>query len=421
MRVLFGCLVGLALAGCEARQSTATNAPARPVVPVVAPMAVALDTADYMRSTRQALTYHAALDTLISLGTRHYWLYMSQATDSTRPFDYGPTRIVGRHFAAPSDSSWQRRRVRGYEGTYRFVLRDSTHRRVLFSQQLHKRDLLPVASAETVTVSEPDFYYLGYSSGLHALLFQVEVWIPSSDVGSRAALLLDARTGRVQKLSSIGSVTFEATDCDPRVSPTGRAVLTCADELLRAGQPPLSLRRPHAELWATRFLTDTTLLAVYQFGDYQPRQPDPDEATTNSDVPDDPRITAGFYLPDEEFVSTDAQRQLANAFVLGTSGRVLAKFRYDNWAPDMGYSMPYYYSAATRTYYLLSGPQVELLQLPKSRPGTVVKLPLKSLPSFKPPRRPSEEIFSFHYDSAEYMFYVDKAAPHSVRVRRLAE
>lgn len=404
------------LAGCEARQ------PAKVVEKSLLPEAVlpmpASDTADYTSSQHGALTYRANRDTLILLGHRRYWLQLSQTADSTKPFDYGPTRVVGRHFAAPSDSAWQQRQVRGYDGSYRFVLRDSTHQRVIFRQQLHKKDLLPAAPAETVTVSDPEFYYLGYSSGLQALLFLVEIGIPNSDVGHRAALLLDARSGQVRALRDAGSSTFEATDCEPQVSPDGQAVLTCADELLRAGRPPFSLRRPHAELRATRFLTDTTLLAVYAFGDYRPRKPDP--ALSDAGPSNDPTITAGFYLPDEEFVSTPAQEQAANAFVLGTTGHVLGKFHFTNWGMgEMDYNLPRQFLAATRTYYFLNDRKT-LILLPKASPGRIIERPLKTLPKFRPPQRPQEASFTLPDDfgQEEFTFYVDKTRPQAIRVRR---
>ena len=417
MRLLLVCCVGvlLLLAGCNSQPAATTATPPPPLPAAAAPPArPPADTTDYTRTPPGYRTLHA--DTLIRLGNRHYWLQTQAVTDSTRPFDYGPTAVVGRHFAAPADSAWRLRRVRGYDGTYTLTLRDSTRRQVVFRCQLHKKDLRRACPPELLTVSEPDFYYQGYSRGLHALLFTIETGIPSSDVIHRAALLLDARTGRVRALQDIGSASFEATDCDPQVSPDGRAVLTCADTLLRAGRPPLSLRRPHAELRAARFLTDTTLLAVYAFGDYRPTRPEAADTLADraAGSDDDPRITAGFSVPAEEFVSTPAQKQAANAFIYGTSGHVLSRFRYDGWAGDMGYELPRYALAATRTYYLVSEGK-DLVLLPRAHPGTFQKRPLKSLPRFRPPQRPQEARFSLRSDAGEYTFYVDKNDPQAIR------
>lgn len=418
MRILFLGWIGLGLlASCESRPTAIAST--TPLVPPLAakPALVVPDTIDYTNSQHGALRYQASVDTLVLLGQHHYWLQLRQTADSSKPVDYSPTRVVGRYFAAPADSTWQHHRVRGYDGTYSFVLRDSTRQRVVFRQQLHKKDLLPGAPAETVTVSAPEFYYLGYSSGLQALLFLVEIGIPNSDVGHRAALLLDARSGRVRALRDAGSATFEATDCEPQIAPDGQAAITCADELLRAGRPAFSLRRPHAELRATRFLTDTTLLAVYAFGDYRPRKPEP--GLTDTGPSGDPSISAGFYLPDQEFVSTPAQLSAANAFVLGTSGHVLGKFHFTNWGMgEMNYSLPRRFLAATRTYYFFN--DKALVLLPKATPGRIIELPLKGLTTFSPPQQPQEVSFTLpdEYSQEEFTFYVDKTNPRAVRVRR---
>lgn len=415
MRVLYlgGGLI-LWLVGCESRQPGVVTKmqPTVPAAASVRPSPAPLDTADYTASHYGFPTYHADSDTLIALGSRHYWLQMHLAADSTKPLDYGPAAVAGQPFAAPTDSAWRAHRVRGYEGTYTFTLRDSARRVLVFRKQLHKRDFLHASSPELVTVSDPEFQYLGYSSGLHALLFAGYFAIPSSDVCSRVALLLDARNGRLRSLHDAGSASFEATDCDPQVSPSGQAVITCADEVLRAARPPFSLRRPHAQLNATRFLTDTTLLVVYAFGDYRPRKPDP--ARPNADPTADPTVSAGFNLPDEEFTSTPAQRRAPNAFIMGTSGHVLSKFKYEGWEPGMGDVLPRYSSAATRTYYLVSESK-DLVLLPKAQPGTFTKLPLKSLPRFRPPQRPTEFRFTLYSDAGEMTFYVDKTNPRAIR------
>ncbi len=432
MRLLFLLFFGgLALAGCETRQP-ATGATAQPSVTSVAsdslstsvrpPKApAATDTSDYTRAYRGGFDDPRA-DTLILLGSRHYWLQLRQVADSTKPLDYAPAYVVGRPFAAPSDTAWRAHRVRGYEGTYTFALRDSSRRTVVFRTQLHKRDFQATNAGEVLTVSEPEFHYLGYSAGLHGLLFVAYFGIPYSDVIDRTMLLLDARNGQIKSQRGIGSATFDATDCDPQVSPTGQVVLTCAGELLRAGQSALSLRRPQAALRATRFLTDTTLLAVYEFGTYRPIEQSASDAADE----DAPSPVAGAAATAEmaqpsEFVSTPAQRRAANAFVLSTSGRVLGKFRYDGWSGDMGYAMPRYFSPITRTYYFSNGTQ-SIFMLPKAQSGRIVELPLKKMARFRPPQQPTEMTVTlpFAVNMQTLVLYVDTLRPRQVRYRLLA-
>lgn len=416
------------LASCETRQPVATAPAAAPVVAVpsapVAAAALPPDTADLTRAYQGNFSEFQA-DTLLQLGTRHCWLHLSQVADSTKPIEYAPAVMAGKYFAAPSDTAWRAHRVRGYEGTYTFTLRDSARRAVVFTKKLHKRDFLRTDKGELLTLSEPDFRYQGYSSGLRALVFTAYFGLPSSDVANRTALLLDARSGQVQGIYRIGSASFEAIDCDPQVAPGGQAVLTCAGQLLRAGQPPLSLRRPHAEVRAARFLTDTTLLVVYGFGDYRPARREVKSASDGgSPLPVvDAAVTAVLSQPAMEFTSTPAQQRLPNAFVLSTSGRQLATFRYDGWLPDMGYSMPRHFAAATRSYYFLNGENDKpksLVVLPKTRPDSVLQLPLKALSKFQPPRRPQEVKFTISDGSYEYTFYADSAQPRRVRYARRA-
>ncbi len=362
-------------------------------------------------------------DTLVAIGSRHYWLHMSQVADSTQPIEYEPAAVAGKFFAAPSDTAWRAYRVRGYDGTYTFTLRDSLRRTVVFSQKLHKRDFLASDKGEVLTLSEPEFYYRGYSSGLGGLLFLAQFGLPFSDVANRTALLLDARSGRLRGLYSIGSASFEAIDCDPQVAPGGQAVLTCAGQLLRAHRPPLSLKRPHAELRAARFLTDTTLLAVYEFGDYRSVRPTDDVSTDEAG----PLPVAGaansaqFTQAPLELVSTAAQRRLPNAFVINTSGRQLTAFHYDGWEPDMGYSMSRQFVAATRTHYVLNGESDKLrsvVLLPQARPDSAIQLPLRSIPKFHPPRRQSEVRFQLSDGDTDLIFYADSSNPRRLRYTR---
>lgn len=432
MRLLILLGVGiLALSSCETHQpaavataepSVAVAVKAAPSIQPPAPRAAA-DTSDYTRAYGGAFTDPRA-DTLILLGQRHYWLQLRQVADSTKPLDYAPAYVVGRAFAAPTDTAWRAHRVRGYEGTYTFALRDSSRRTVVFRTQLHKRDFFATNAGEVLTVSEPQFHYLGYSAGLNGLLFVAYFGIPYSDVVDRTMLLLDARSGRVKVQRGIGSATFDAIDCDPQASPTGQAVLTCAGELLRVGRPAFSLRRPQAELRAARFLTDTTLLAVYEFGTYRPaKQVPPDVADEAAPVPiAGATATAEMTQYPTEFVSTPAQRRAANAFVLSTSGHVLGKFRYDGWSGDMGYAMPRRYSPSTRTYYFSNGAQ-SIVMLPKAQPGRVVKVPLKKMARFQPPQQPQEIILTlpFAVNMQTLVLYVDTLHPRQIRYRLLAQ
>jgi hypothetical protein len=301
--------------------------------------------------------------------------------------------------------------VRDYAETYTFTLRDSLGKTVIFRRQLHKPDFYAAENRDVVTVmnmAPPG--YLGYSAALDALVFVCYLGIPYSDVGSQATLLLD-RQGRVRRLSPGGPAFSDAPDCDPRISPSGRAVLTCS-EILRAGQPPLSIQKPHALLRAARFISDTTLLLVYEYGDYvlRPTRSGPPEATG-----DGPDVTAPMTPYD--FVTTPAQRRLPTAMVLSTSGKVLRQFRF---VPDYALA-----SDLARTWarsagaYLFVEAGHKLVVVPKAHPEALFELPLRQLPKFQPPQRPHEQAYSVISDFTRLRFYVDTLNPRAVRVQKL--
>jgi hypothetical protein len=119
MRLLcIACLLIL-LVGCESRQAeTAAQVPPREKqpsqqLPVVSVAVSPADTIDCLRPHRAPEPGPA--DTLITIGSQHYWLSMRVSTDSTRAIDYDPAVNAGGAFATPGDTAaLASQRVRGY-------------------------------------------------------------------------------------------------------------------------------------------------------------------------------------------------------------------------------------------------------------------------------------------------------------------
>lgn len=413
--------VFLLLSGCETRRPAHTS-PERPQ-PTTAPTAAqavarptgpAPDTADL---TRPYSRPPGPSDSLIAIGPRHYRLSVRVETDSARPMEAGPVGLVGPAFAPPADTAARGHRVRGYVQTYTFTLRDSVGKAVVFRRQLHKPDFFAVAPREEVTVTDmPPPSYLGYSAGLDALVFVCYLGVPFTDIGWHATLLLDRR-GRVKRLSASGPAYSGAADCDPRISPSGRAVLTCS-EVLRAGQPPLRLDRPHAQLRAARFLSDTTLLLVYEYGDYVARPAAPTRPAPTGTAPTP--VAGGAEtgtLADYELVSTPAQRRLPNACILSTSGRVLRQFRLAA-AGALAYELPRLWVPPAGAYVFFEEMN-KLVLIPKAHPDSLIELPIRQLPRFSPPQRPREKRYDFRSDFTRLRLYIDTLRPRQVRVQPL--
>jgi hypothetical protein len=412
---LSGIILLLLLTACETRrpahsaeQPESAQTAALPAAPAPVPVA---DTADL---TRRSARWPGPLDSLIQIGSRHYRLAVRVETDSTRPIDFEPAESLGPGFAAPSDTAWRAHRVRGYQQTYTFTLRDSLGKALVFRRQLHKPDFYPVAPSDEVTVMDmPRPGYLGYSAALEALVFVCYLNVPGTDIGWHATLLLDRR-GRVRRLSPSGPAYSNAADCDPRVSPSGRAVLTCT-EVLRAGQPPLKLDKSHAELQVARFLNDTTLLVVYANGDYRARRAEP-VATGPVPLPV-PGASETAPMTEYEFLTTPAQRRLPTAFVLSTSGRVLRRFRLVA-SGALAFDLPRLWVKPAGTYLFLEEGK-KLVVVPKAHPDRLVELPLRSLPRFELPRRPREKVYEFSTDFTHARLYVDTLNPQAIRWQRL--
>lgn len=411
VRLIFRLLLlgTLGLAGCETRQPAAAEHPAQPAAPVAATVRPqpTLPDLDYTRASFGL--DEGPADTLVRLGSRRYWLSVQVATDSTRPVLAARGGVVGPVFRAVDTSAAQ---VRGYYETYTFTLRDSTRQRVQWRRQLHKSDFAHVGTPDLITVMNlPRPRYLGYSAAQQALAFSCTMGIPYSDVAARATLVLDARTGRLRRLSDGGSASWEAADCAPQLSSSGRCILTCT-ELLRPGQPPLQLARPHANLTAARFLTDTTLLLVYERGDYI--APAPSAAPDSVDA----NVSAGFNNP--EFRTTPAQRRLPTAYVLSTSGRELTHFRLATSSDAMRNDLLRTFAPAAHAY-LLYDESGKLVLLPKAHPDSLVELPLKTLARFQPPQRPREQRYRIEGTFSHLTLYIDTLHPRRIRYQLRTE
>jgi hypothetical protein len=330
-------------------------------------------------------------DTLIQIGSRHYRLLMRAETDSTHPVAFTEAGgVVDPAGPLPIDSTTQANTARGYAGSYLFTLRDSAGRNTVFEQRVNKKAFYRAAPTDIVVLTPTDRpMYLGYSPGLHALVFVVPLYPGPGDYGFDATMLLDDRTGRVQHLGPAHSAVMGGLDCNPRLGPNGRAVLTCS-ELLRAGRPPLNLNsKPHAHLVAARFLADTAFLTVYEYGDYR----------------------AG---PDGSFpqLVPPARSPAFNAFVRGLSGQVLAAFRAD-YADAFSYEVYQHFVPATASYYFYDNQAVTLFR--RARPDSLLRLPLRRLPRFARPKHPTEIADTFETAERRFVLYIDTLNPRRLR------
>ncbi|MBX0289340.1 hypothetical protein K3G63_02760 [Hymenobacter sp. HSC-4F20] len=360
---------------------------------VVLPAPRAPDTVDWMG---KGLPEKAATDTTFQIDGKLYRLRLSATADSAHMLRVKVSGRTGEAYAADS-SAPEPEVVQGPAGRYLIQLQDAAGRTVL-RKEFHKPDFYAVAPPDEVVVSLPaPPQFLGYYPNMGGLAFWQLLGIPDSDVGTYVFYMLDLR-GQVRELSFGNQFGEGRADCAPLPAPGGAAFLTC-DRLLRVGRPPLPLQKPHADLALARFLSDSTLLTIYQYGEY---------AVTYD--------SAGHAESMEWKVPPRMQNQ-PNAFVLNFEGMKLAQFRYQGFSEGLGYTVPRAYVPTTDTYYLLDEER-GLQLIDKKNPTATREVKFRQMSRFRSPRKLSEVRFVLTAGS-QYEFYVDKSRPERIRYRRL--
>ena len=386
--------LAVALAGCEQkayltekRASPISVAAAPAVAPTVAaPVAAPRPVAPALVN-RPGWAPPAVLDTAVVVNGQPYRLRLEAETDSTQRLKTTYQPYPGHYEQA-----------RGYQGRFTFTLHAPDGQQV-FRRQLRKADFYKAAGQDIVTESEayrPEL--LAYSPAFGALVFTLDFMVPDSDVGAQAVLLLDL-TGQVVRISD-GRAPGGGADCDPALTPNGRALLT-GSELLRPQQPPLRLHRADADLAGAFLLTDSTVLVVYALGKAHLIHA-PGEPETYGRTP------------------TPQQQRAANAQVRHIhTGRVLSRFRYAGFYEELGYTIPRAYAAGT--HYLLDERR-GLRLVPVATPAHTTEVLFAAMRHFVPPQRRNEVRFELQSAGSGFAFYVDTTSllPR-IRYQRLDE
>ncbi|WP_460621614.1 hypothetical protein [Hymenobacter tenuis] len=355
----------------------------------------AFDAVDWMG---KGLHEKATTDTTFQIDGKPYRLRLSAEADSTRMLRVETDGIVGTALAADSNFA-NNQLVKGPTGYYRVVLTTAAGQPVM-RKEFRKSDFSKVVGADIVVVSAPmPPRFLGYYPELGGLAFWQEIAIPGSDVGSYVFFLLDMQ-GNVHNMSFGNHFGEGQADCDPLPAPHGGAFISC-QQLLRAGRAALPLRKPHADLVLARFLSDSTLLTIYQYGEY---------IVTNDSLGNAESMV--WKVPPH-------MRNKPNAFVLTLQGEKVARFQYNGFASNLGYYVPRTYVPATNTYYLLDEEGGYLRLLNKQSPAATQEVKFRQMTQFRPPVRPSEIQFYIDAEATRFEFYAEKDHPEQLRYRRV--
>ena len=368
-------LLTVILAGCEQKTETATQPPTEPPVTATPPPPAAAPAPAMKPAALRSPGWAppASSDTLVRLAGRLYRLRIAVETDTTKPLTVREAKD-GRPSVA-----------QGYEGRFTFTLRDSTGRQ-LFQREVRKGAFFKNFSPTAIVTSGARLpSLLGYSAPMGALVFSLDFVMPDTDFGSQVLLLLDLK-GQVLRTAD-GHSWGGGPDCRPALSADGRALLT-GSEVLRAGQAPLRLEKPDAELVGALLLTDSTLLTVYSPGKVH-RVQLPDGTTGYRQTP------------------TPQQLRAPNALVRRLrDGQVLGTFQYQGFYEVLGPNIPRHYLRASKTTYLMDEKR-GLYLLPRATPGAVTELKFAEMPVFSAPPKSAEVRFTINSEGAEFVFYAD--------------
>jgi hypothetical protein len=341
-------------------------AAAKTLPPVARPSADTLDVSNLEYTDAEG---KAKLDTLLSLGPRHYRLQLQAKADSNQEL---------RLSSVPADSVMVGTKANGepilevkrfYNVRYTITLRDSAGR-LQFQRTFTKPEFYPLVGRELVLASEPVRpAFVGFNAPRQWLLFRQQFGVDGTDWGGEAFVALDLK-GRTQRLTFSNAYGGGGSDCRIQQSPDGQAVITCGQLLLPGGRSQ-ALTKPHTQLVAARFLSDTTLLTVYEY--VLTRRVQYEGMWGTEQVPD------------------TRYRRVPNAFVLSArTGRVLVQFRYDGFADALGYNLLRQYVWQVRAYYLLDEQQQLVRVIPKHKPQLTYQVYLRQLPTFRSPRQRNE-------------------------------
>lgn len=404
-------LAALLLVGCEQRPAATEAAPAAPASVAARAVMRALphhpaDTLDVSQRYYAGDYGPTPTDTLVRLAGRTYRLLLQAQTDSTRPLGSLTYRSLGAASpvtdslmanGADSSAAAVGAERRFFDAHYRITLLDSTGHRQ-FQYAFTKRSLYSLLGSELgmrAIAATPE--YLGYNAPRGLLLFRLQCIADETDWGSEVLLAL-GRDGRVRQRQITNAYGGSGADCRIQQSPDGRAVLTCRELWLPDGRQ-LSLQHKNGDLVAARFLSDTTLLTVYDY-------------VTTKLV----KTTTG---PEYQQMPIARLRHAPNAFVRSaTTGHTLVSFRYEGYYDALNYAVPRRYVWQTQTYYLLDAGRRILRVIPKLHPRQTREVSLSQLQSFAPPRHPHEIRFSLNSELGNNNFYLDTLS-HQLRYQPL--
>lgn len=348
---LAGILLALLVAGCGPSKQPAATADDASATPA-GPPAVADTTLPF-----QPLPTTPA-PRAVQIDGQLYRVETAARVDGRRPLVLRDS-LAGQ--LAPAELARRRATGSGFDAEYTLRLY-RPDRQEQFATTLRKADFMAALGEELVTESSPEApVFVGYLSRFQALAFTVRFNAFDTDWTATALLLLEVRSGQLRYL---GLQQRAQDQPDALVlTPDGRTLLS-RYAVLTTGRPPVELALPNLQVAGTRLLNARAALVAYA--------PDVDEQ--------------GQPLP----------LPRANALLLDlVDGRVLTRLHLGTTRTGYqdGHGLSYQYVRQTRTHYLFSPDDDNLVLIPRERPTALRRLRLAAVPRFRLPQRPTEVRF----------------------------
>jgi hypothetical protein len=349
-----GCKLAIPKKNTRNPEDSQAQIAAKPSPP--APPVVAKDTA----SEEQGFLWEPIIsDTLIKIEGKPFRLKLEAQPDTADKLTWTETFT--------DEGELRKEDYAGINCIYTISLSDVQGKKI-FSRRLSKMDFWDRVYKGIVIASDPDIpAFLGYTKHFKSLLFTLDFMLPESDWGTQCFFMLDLQGG-LKEISESNNFGGGDIDCEPTVSGNGKAILTC-NKILNARGRSVDLYREDRETILARFLTDTTVLVIYDY---------------------------------------DPAKNPKNAVVLKTNGTAVTKFTYRGYYNVLGYVVPLYFLPETNSVYLLDERRAQLHVLSNRDPKKIVRHSFKEMAPFKGTQKRSEIKFEMETEESGHIFYLDR-------------
>ena len=230
---------------------------------------------------------------------------------------------------------------KGFDCSYIFTLYDDSNH-LIFKKVFHKSDFVDIISLDALAQTNailPNFK--GYYNKFDALIFDINFWIPNSDVGVDCFVMINSKGDILEKSMSNYHGGCGCSD-EPTLSEDSSSFLTCYKYIKASPFKSISLEKPNQNIVSARFLSNKYTLIIYEY---------------------------------------DSLKLKENATIIDTEGNLIHSFEYHGYYCTLDHWVPMTNLSQNQTFYLLDhiDEEYRLLVLPKTNPTKTNTIPIDQL------------------------------------------